>query len=268
MVRILLAAVITYCSVAAANAQTLTSSAEGTVVAARSWNVSAEVQNKISRIHFIEGQDVSAGDLLVEFDLAFKEAELALAEANLAKAAVALEIAQDNFETQKALFEKETISDAAFDDAAFALRLAEADFRIVEVQRDMTKGILEVQKLYAPFDGQISAPRYPENTNIIPIPGAEIATIVQLDPIHVRAPQVIERVMNRLLSGETNTTALSRVTVKLQLPNGQMYPHEGKIVTWSVGLDESSQQAVAIAEFPNPDLILRPGMKVIVAGYE
>jgi multidrug efflux pump subunit AcrA (membrane-fusion protein) len=58
---------------AAAQAQTLTSTVEGTVVAARSWNVSAEMGGKINRIHFIEGQQVYQGDLLVEFDTDFKK---------------------------------------------------------------------------------------------------------------------------------------------------------------------------------------------------
>ena len=33
--------------------------ADGVVVAARSWDISAEVSNKISRIHFITGQIVN-----------------------------------------------------------------------------------------------------------------------------------------------------------------------------------------------------------------
>ncbi len=42
-----------------AHSQTVTSTVVGTVVPARSWDISAEVSNKINRLHFIEGQIVS-----------------------------------------------------------------------------------------------------------------------------------------------------------------------------------------------------------------
>jgi RND family efflux transporter MFP subunit len=253
---------------AAAQAQTLTSTVEGTIVAARSWNVSAEMGGKISRIHFIEGQQVLQGDLLVEFDADFKKAAVALAQAELAKAAVALEQAKEELSRQEILREKNTISEAAYLDAVYQTRLVEADYQVLKVKHDIADGILTAQKLYAPFDGQISAPRYAENTNIIAVPGAEIATIIQLDPIHIRAPQPLERVLDRLLSGEASSEIASKISVKLKFPNGAVYPHIGRIITWSVGLEESSQQVVVIVEFPNPDQILRPGMKVTVTGYE
>ena len=101
----------------------------------------------------------------------------------------------------------------------------------MQAKRNLPKGILDVQKLFAPFDGQITAPRHPENTNVLPVPRSEIATIVQLDPIYVRAPQAVKRVLHRLLSGESNTAALSWAAVKLRLPNGQMYPYEVKTIT-------------------------------------
>jgi multidrug efflux pump subunit AcrA (membrane-fusion protein) len=74
----------------AAPAQTITSTVEGVVVPARAWDVSAEISNKIGGLHFIEGQIVAEGDLLVEFDTGFKLLELDLAEARLAEAEVAV----------------------------------------------------------------------------------------------------------------------------------------------------------------------------------
>ena len=40
----------------------------GIVVPARSWDVSAAAENQIDTVHFIEGQIVKEGDLLVTFD--------------------------------------------------------------------------------------------------------------------------------------------------------------------------------------------------------
>lgn len=246
----------------------MTSTAEGVVVPARSWDISAEVSNKISRLHFIEGQIVSKGDLLVEFDTGFKKLELDLAEAQLTKAAVALEEAREVLSRQEELRAKDTVSEAVYLDALYVAQMAEADHRAVEVQRDMAAAVLDVQKLYAPFDGQMSAPRYRENANVNVEDSREVATIVQLDPIHVRAPVPLERVLFRMKEGRSEAEVAAAITVKLTLPDGKEYPHTGRPLSASYGLDETTQEAVVIVEFPNPDNVLRPGMNVVVTGYE
>ena len=252
----------------AVNAETPTYAVEGTVVPARTWNVSPEMNNKINRIHFVEGQNVSKGDLLVQFDTGFKQMELDLSEAELGQAAVALEKAQVDFSRQDELWEREAISEAAHLDAQFALRKAEADFQVLKAKRDIAVGLLSAQRLHAPFDGFMTAPKFAENTNVITVPGAEVTTLIQLDPIHVRGFQPLDQVMERLLAGEATLETAAKIRATLQLPNGETYAHEGHVVSWSVGLDEEVNQKVVIAEFPNPDHILRPGMKVTMTGVE
>lgn len=146
--------------------------------------------------------------------------------------------------------------------------MARVDHAAMEVRRDMAAVLLEAQKLYAPFDGVISAPNYRENANVSIEDSREIATIVQLDPIHVRAPASLDRVLYRVLSGTADPEDIADITVKLELPNGDAYSHDGRIVSSTFGLDPESQEATLIIEFPNPDHILRPGMKVKATGYE
>ena len=184
------------------SAAQVTSTVEGIVVPARAWDVSAEVSNKINRLHFVEGQVVAKGDLLVEFDTGFKELELALAEAQLNEALVAVEKAQEDFARQQELKDRETVSEAQYQEALFALRAAQASAQTLRVQSDMAASLLAAQKLYAPFSGQMTSPNYRENANVNINRGREVATLVQLDPIHVRAPVPIDRVMERVLSGE------------------------------------------------------------------
>ncbi len=57
----------------------------GSLKASDSVEIKAEVDAKVSRIHFVEGNDVKQGDLLVEFDSARAEAELKEAEAQYSK---------------------------------------------------------------------------------------------------------------------------------------------------------------------------------------
>ena len=251
-----------------ANAQTPTSTVDGLVVPARARDISAEMSNKINRLHFIEGEVVAEGDLLVEFDSGFKKLELELAEANLERGAIALEEAREVLSRQEELRENNTVSEAAYRDALFATRLAETDHRALEVQRDMADAILNSQKLYAPFDGQISAPQYRENANVNIDDSREIATIVQLDPIHVRAPVPLERYLMRALSGANEEELARSISVVLTLPDGTEFAHAGRILASGYALDPETNVGAVLIEFPNPDRILRPGMKVVVSGFE
>ncbi len=246
----------------------ITSTVTGVVVPARAWDVSAEVSNKINRLHFVEGQVVAKGDLLVEFDTGFKELELALAEAQLNEALVAVEKAQEDFVRQQELKDRETVSEAQYQEALFALRAAQASAQTLRVQSDMAASLLAAQKLYAPFSGQMSSPNYRENANVNINRGREVATLVQLDPIHVRAPVPLERVMARLLSGQSEVAIHASIKVGLVLPDGSEFPYMGKIVSASFGLNADTEEAVVLIEFPNPDHLLRPGMEVVVTGYE
>jgi multidrug resistance efflux pump len=110
----LVAALMLICSTA--TAETITSTVKGTVVPARAWDVSAEASNKIGRIHFIESQMVSKGDLLVEFDTLFEELELRLAEVD-------------------------------YFDAKFAAWMAKADHDVIEAKRDMAAVLLKAHNL-------------------------------------------------------------------------------------------------------------------------
>jgi RND family efflux transporter MFP subunit len=244
------------------------STSKGVVVAARSWDISAEISNKISRIHFVQGQIVKRGDLLVEFDTGFKKLEVALAEAALARASAQLELANEVFDRQEELKSKNAVSLAVYKDALFGAEIAQADQRATEVELEMARSILEAQKLYAPFNGQMSAPRYRENANVDISDGAEIATLVQLDPIHVLFSVPYERVLIRMQSEMTDEEVAASVEVVLELPDGSTYPHLGKIISAGFDLDPETGFNSVLVEFPNPRRVLRPGLKVTATGYE
>ncbi|RBW49595.1 hypothetical protein DS909_22140 [Phaeobacter gallaeciensis] len=56
--------------------------------------------------------------------------------------------------------------------------------------------------------------------------------------------------------------------MSLELPDGSDYSHMGKMLTTSFGYDSETGLGTGIAEFPNPDLILRPGIKVGISSYD
>jgi RND family efflux transporter MFP subunit len=241
--------------------------ANGVVVAARSWDISAEVSNKISRIHFTTGQLVEKGDLLVEFDTAFKRFDVELAKAELAKATAHMASANEALEMQEKLKQSAVVSDAAYNAAKHAAEIATAEHRAASIHLEMAEVILSVQKLYAPFDGQMSAARFRENANVDISDSAEIATLVQLDPIHVQFEVPYDRVFARMRSGETEAEIAAGQIVVLTLPKGARYEHEGKLISGAFEINPEAGTQLVLVEFPNPDRILRPGLKVSGTGH-
>ena len=248
-------------------AGSFTSAGTGIVIPARSWDISAEVSNKINKLHFIEGQFVKKGDLLVGFDQAFKTFDVQIAKTALARAKANLAKANENLARKQKLSEG-VVSEADLRDAMLDAKIAETEAEKAAIQLKMAKLILSVQKLHAPFDGQMTAPRYRENANVDVKEGHEIATLIQLDPVHIRMEGNYERLFTRLSAGQSEADLLGRITLVLELPNGTRYSHTGRLLTSAFRFDPDTGLGTVIGEFPNPEHILRPGLKVKVSGYE
>ena len=244
-----------------------TSAGTGIVLPARSWDISAEVSNKISKLHFIEGQFVKKGDLLVEFDRAFKLFEVRLAKTALAQAKAELAKAKEKLARKEKLSES-AVTVAELRDAVLDASIAEAEAEKAAIQLKMADMILSVQELHAPFDGQMTAPRYRENANVDVKDGHEIATLIQLDPVHVRIQGNYERLFAQLSGGQSEADLLGRIALVLELPNGTRYSHAGRLLTSAFKFNPDTGLGTVIGEFPNPEHILRPGLRVKVSGYE
>jgi hypothetical protein len=70
------------------------------------------------------------------------------------------------------------------------------------------------------------------------------------------------------LGGKTldRTEAMNRIELSLTLPNGEKYPHTGKTSGGGYEFDPQTQVMEVMTEFPNPELLLRPGLNVTLQG--
>lgn len=238
---------------------------DGIVVPARSWDASAEVSNQITKIHFVRGQRVKKGDILVEMDTFFKKIEVELAKVALLRANTALMQAEEKLQRQTKLRDRDVSPVATFRDAEIAAELARADAREAELKLKTAEGLLQIQTIYAPFDGQMSAPRYRDNANVDITDGTEIGILVQLDPIHVLAREPLtDSTLNRVQGDESFEDLVEQYSARLILPNGEEYPHEGRAISIAFDVDHETGLTSFLLEFPNPQRVLRPGLKVRV----
>ena len=238
---------------------------EGIVVPARSWDVSAAAENQIDTVHFIEGQIVKEGDLLVTFDQVFKQWDARIGDLAHQQAIAELELARADLDRKKQLGDS-SVSEVQIAEAEARVTIAEATVETKRLQAEKAKAISDLQLIYAPFDGQMSAPKFRDNANVV-AESPEIGTLYQLDPIHVRVEGTYEKHQERILAGESHESVMEGLVLVLELPEGGEYPHQGRLISTPFEFDPETGIGYGIAEFPNPDFLLRPGMKVRVTSY-
>lgn len=243
-------------------------SAKGTgiVEAARSWDVSAMAENQIDTIHFIEGQLVKKGDLLVTFDQVFKKWDARIAELDHLHAEGQLELANEKLHRLEALEENQFASEVMLIEARIEQRLAEEKVESTDLNAQKAKALSDLQLIYAPFDGQMSAPRFRNNSNVIR-ESPELATLYELDPINVRVEGTYQKHQELVATGKTPEGVMENLMLVLELPDGTEYLHRGRLISTPVEYDPETGVGYSLASFPNPKHLLRRGMKVTVTSY-
>lgn len=103
--------------------------------------LAAEVAGIIAKISFAEGQKVRRGQVLIELDDELFKAEVRRAEASY-------QLAKMRFDRDSKLFEKNTISQAVYEQTRAELQVSKAALDVAQVRLDKTQ-------VFAPFDGFI-----------------------------------------------------------------------------------------------------------------
>jgi RND family efflux transporter MFP subunit len=261
----MLLAVVACLATQTADAQQSRSAYEfpGTVVAAREADVAPRIDALLEKIDFAPGQTVKKGDLLFEFVSKPKELSLAIAKARQSFMQAQLRLAEVRLKNADSLRARDVSSEielleaqAQHDIAAANLQEADANVGLAEIDLGYTK-------LFAPIDGVIvpSSLREGAYIELEARVQSTLATIVQLDPINVVGEVPFASFAQRKRSDGTVHPA-DGTEFTLTLPNGETYAHAGRMVAGIGTLDPATQNIAIAVEFANPDLLLRPGLKV------
>jgi multidrug efflux system membrane fusion protein len=130
-------------------------SALGTVSAFNTVTVKSRVDGQIVRIAFTEGQEVAAGDLLVEIDPRPFQVQLAQAEGQMARDRAQLEVAKRTLQRNRELFDQGIIARQMIDDQAATVGQFEGAVQVDQALIDQAKLQLTYSKVTAPISGRI-----------------------------------------------------------------------------------------------------------------
>lgn len=222
--------------VAQVRAQALTDRlrAVGTLTANESVLIRSEIPGRVERIHFDEGQPVTAGAPLITLDGAEYRAQVAQTEATV-------EANRLTFDRSAGLVAKNMLSQQDFDQARARLAESRALLQRHRVLRDKTV-------LRAPFAGVAGLRLVSPGAYVQP--GQDLVNLEDLDPLKIEF-RVPERHAAAMTVGRP-------LTVRVDAVPGREFA--GEIYAIDPRLDAATRTFALRGRVPNQDRLLRPGM--------
>ena len=156
----------------------------GAVQALQSVDIRAQVGGPITRLHFKEGQDVQAGDLLISIDARPMEAALKLAEANLARDRALHADAARESARQDELLKERLAAQADADHARAQAESLAASVQADEAVVANAKLNLEYCSIRSPLAGRVGERRV-DAGNLVKINDQVLVTINQIQPVEI-----------------------------------------------------------------------------------
>jgi len=239
---------------------------QGTVEAVQKFVFSARFDGLLSKINFEPGQVVEKGEIVLEFAPTARMLALERSRAQRLSAEAEHRNAEMVLERYRKLGKTDSIARNRIEDAEVARDVSAAKLQEARANEKLAEVVLSQMQLQAPFKGIMSPPFVPVGTflDLQSRTTKPLAEIVQMDPIRVVARVPYNVFLERRLAAKSEKETLERATWTLVLPSGDIYPHPGRLISADYELDRDTQTLATWAEFPNPDYLLRPGLKVKV----
>jgi len=244
---------------------TLTMELSGRISPHMVAEVRPQVGGIIQKRLFIEGSNVKVGEILYQIDPATYHAAYLSAKAALTKSEANVLTIRQKAQRYKELIAINAVSRQDYDDAAAALKQAEADIDATKAALETAQINLGYTRITAPISGIIGRSAVTPGALVTANQATALATIQQLDPIYVDVTQSstdLLRLKRNFASGELKNTNGNQAKVKLLLEDNTPYPQEGTLKFSEVTVDQGTGSVTLRALFPNPNQLLLPGMFV------
>lgn len=209
-------------------------SSVGTLTAVHGVDISSEVAGQVRNVNFKSGQNVRAGDVLVQLN-----ADSEIAQLNALRAAA--ELSATTLKRDQAQFEAEAVSQAQLDNDM-------ADLKNKNAQLAEKQALVAKKTIRAPFAGRVGITA--TNPGQYLNPGDKIVTLQAIDPIYVDF-YLPQRQVGRVSVGQP-------VDARSDAYEDKTF--RGKITAINPKLDTTTRNVQVQATIANPEHLLLPGM--------
>lgn len=231
--------------------------AQGHMVALAQVDVRPQATGTIRAIHFKEGDEVKAGQLMFTIDSTDVSAQLARAQATAAQMKAQLDEAQRDLGRTQQLAKSRFYSTSAVDTSVSKAEALQAQYKAALADVDNARVLVDHTRITAPMGGLTGA--LSAHLGSLAQPGAATAlvNVAQVDPIGVDFT-LPEGSLSALLAAR----GADKVQVTLEAADGP--PLAGKLVFVNNTVDTNTGTIALKAAFPNADKVLWPGSFVRV----
>jgi membrane fusion protein (multidrug efflux system) len=206
----------------------------GTVAAQEMVELKSETAGIVEAIHFLEGQKVKKGQLLIELDQAKLHASVVETEANLA-------LTESNYLRNKELLDSKLISKQEFEQTR-------TQFEAQQALVNLRNRQLQDTRIVAPFDGTVGARSVSPGQVISP--NTTLTWLVALDTVNVEF-NVPERYLSVCKTKQSIDVKVAAYPEKI---------FSGSVFFVAPFVETELRTTLVKAAVPNPNDLLKPGM--------
>jgi membrane fusion protein, multidrug efflux system len=222
------------------------------------------VTGYIDSIHFQDGAEVKAGDLLFIIDPRPYQAELEQAQARSQQVETHLELVKNDLKRAESLRGTKAISDEEYDSRSKAVRESEAALVAAKATETTARLNLDYTQLKAPVNGKIGR-RLLTVGNFVQLQGSGgsasvLATLVSLDPIYAYFDVQEDAFQKYRRSAKPAEANAGGPPCELALVSEQGFAHRGHVDFFDNQVNPQTGTIRLRAVFENGDRTLVPGM--------
>ena len=227
--------------------------AVGKIVAREVVSIQPQVSGRVTKIHFADGADVKAGDVLFAIDPRPFHAQLNQAEANVAQAQAAFNLAKTNFARVESVSDPRAVSRQDFDAKKNAVEVAEAEVRQNRAAVETARLNLEYCTIHSPIDGR-AGQRLVDLGNVVTPGNSSLLVIQRLDPIYAdfTIPESDLTEVQRNMARRT-------LRAEVRLADERNKAREGKLTFLDNSVQEGTGTVKLRATVENKDRLFWPG---------
>ncbi|MBR6866932.1 MAG: efflux RND transporter periplasmic adaptor subunit [Prevotella sp.] len=216
--------------------------------------ISPKIGGFITKINVKEGQTVGVGQVLFEIDNVTYQAQVRQAQAAVNTAQAACNTAKLSYENSQKLFDNKVIGDFELKSATNQYESAKAGLAQAEAALASAKEQLSFCYVKSPAAGVVGT--LPFKVGALVSAANTLTTVSNISSMEVYFSMTEKDALAMSKSG-SGLQALP--SVKLQLADGTVYGHDGKVTKMSGVIDAATGTVQMIAVFPNPEKLLKSG---------
>ncbi|MEO6419806.1 MAG: efflux RND transporter periplasmic adaptor subunit [Polyangiaceae bacterium] len=225
----------------------------GSVVSIATVTVKAQVDGRLDKVLFKEGQTVHRGDLLGQVDPRPFTIQLHTAEAAMARDSAQLRNSKLNLERFKTLRQQDLIPQQQVDDQQTLVDQGDATTRTDQAQVDTARLQLDYARIVSPIDG-VTGVRLVDSGNVVHASDATgIVVITQIDPIAVMFTLPEDE-----LPKVSKQLALGPIAIEVYGRDGTTKLSTGQLALIDNQINQATATIRLKAIFSNPDKSLWP----------